>query len=421
MNLRRSPILISLAALVIAAALPQTTGEPARRPLRLEAPVQDKNFYLLSLIERTPAAAQALQIEPALSAATRKKREVLAKALPACAPEPVCAIEPFRFTQEESAEAATALRRIYQKSEALRQLIDGPLRQSGAYIRLHDRSGADLLVAAWLETVRGINNIIDVYGYGKAPRYPIIDSAAYDVKTEAYQQMMHTVAGSLGEQAEDLKLFFQPSLRFALYLLEINKGDEAGRHEPLEVKDNRDAVRRLAAIHWEQFPYTVIVVPGAGSDRMAWGLSPAGKLRLELAARRFKVGKAPLILVSGGYVHPNQTPYCEALEMKKSLVADFGVPAQAIIVDPHARHTTTNLRNAARLMFRYGIPIDRKALITSDSYQSSYIESGTFTKRCGDELGYQPHTILGRVSPFDLEFLPRSESLQIDPIDPLDP
>ena len=62
MNLRRSTALISLAALVIAAALPQTTGQPARRPLRLDAPLKDKNFYLLSLIERTPAAAQALQI-----------------------------------------------------------------------------------------------------------------------------------------------------------------------------------------------------------------------------------------------------------------------------------------------------------------------------------------------------------------------
>ena len=54
-------------------------------------------------------------------------------------------------------------------------------------------------------------------------------------------------------------------------------------------------------------------------------------------------GKAPLILVSGGYVHPNQTPYCEAIEMKESLVRDFGIPSDAILIDPHARHTTTNL------------------------------------------------------------------------------
>jgi len=109
------------------------------------------------------------------------------------------------------------------------------------------------------------------------------------------------------------------------------------------------------------------------------------------------------------------------LEMKKSLIADYGVSAAAILVDPHARHTTTNLRNAARLIFRLRIPFDRKALITTDSYQSSYIEGATFIKRCNDELGYQPHKIAGRISSFDLEFLPRSEALQIDPSDPLDP
>jgi hypothetical protein len=421
MRLCRSPILALLSGLVIAAALAQTAGEPVRAPLRLEAPIQDKNFYLLSLIERTPAAAQALQSEAGLSAVARRKREALAKAFPACAPEPTCAIEPFRFTPEESTETATALRHIYKHSEAVRRLVDGPLRQSGAYIRLHGRGGDDVLVAAWLEAAKGINKIIDVYGYGRAPRYPLIDSASFDVKSAEYHSAIHTAAGTLGEQAGDLKLFFQPSLRFALYLLEINKRDEAGRHEPLEARDNQAALRHLAAIRWERFPYTVIVVPGAGADRTTWNISPESKLRLDLAARRFKAGKAPLILVSGGYVHPNQTLYCEAIEMKKSLIADYGVPAEAILVDPHARHTTTNLRNAARLMFRYGIPLTRKALITTDAYQSAYIESGTFTKRCDDELGYRPHQVLGRVSAFDLEFLPRSESLQIDPLDPLDP
>jgi hypothetical protein len=208
---------------VIAAALAQTAGEPVRAPLRLEAPIQDKNFYLLSLIERTPVAAQALQTEAGLSAVARRKREALAKAFPACAPEPTCAIEPFRFTPEESTETATALRHIYKDSEAVRRLVDGPLHQSGAYVRLHGRGGDDLLVAAWLEAAKGINNIIDVYGYGRAPRYPLIDSASFDVKTAEYHSAIHTAAGTLGEQAGDLKLFFQPSLRFALYLLELNR------------------------------------------------------------------------------------------------------------------------------------------------------------------------------------------------------
>jgi hypothetical protein len=43
----------------------------------------------------------------------------------------------------------------------------------------------------------------------------------------------------------------------------------------------------------------------------------------------------------------------------------FGIPANAIIVDPHARHTTTKMRNAARLIYRYGMPFSAKALVTT--------------------------------------------------------
>jgi hypothetical protein len=233
--------------------------------------------------------------------------------------------------------------------------------------------------------------------------------------------MVHTVTANLDERIAPVSLFFEPSLQFALSLLQINNRDESGRHEPLEVKENVAALHHIASIAWKNFAYSVIVVPGSGPDRLAWSLSPLSRLRIEIAARRFKEGKAPLILVSGGYVHPNQTPYSEAIEMRKSLIDDFGVPIDAIIIDPHARHTTTNLRNAARLIYRYGIPFERKALITTDEFQRTYIESDAFASRCEQELGYQPATIRGRVSIFDLEFTPRRDSLQIDAMDPLDP
>ena len=80
-----------------------------------------------------------------------------------------------------------------------------------------------------------------------------------------------------------------------------------------------------------------------------------------------------------------------------------------------------SLRNAARLIYRYGLPFGAKALVTTDSSQSKYIESEAFTKRCDQELGYQPGKILRRVSAFDLELVPRIESLQVNPMDPLDP
>src|SRR5262249_9951473 len=103
------------------------------------------------------------------------------------------------------------------------------------------------------------------------------------------------------------------------------------------------------------------------------------------------------------------------------LMTRFGIPAEAIIVDPHARHTTTNMRNAARLIYRYGIPFDKKSLVSTDRQQSEYIEGAVFEKRCLDELGYLPYRLERRTSAFDLEFVPQIESLHADPADPLDP
>ena len=363
---------------------------------RAATPLQEKNFPLLSMIEATPAVAKLVTADPDLNALRRDKAR-------------------FQFSEPEIESGAAALRRLYGSSAALRELVDGPLRRSHTYVRYESKPGADLLAAAWSDAARAIDNIIEVYGNGKAPRYPAIDSVSFDVKSDAYVRLLQTVTASLEE--EDMPLFFQPSLRYALQLLQINHRDEAVRHPGIDAA----VAKQIKSIEWSRFPWSVIVVPGFGPEKPGLALAPEGRLRIELAARRFHQKKAPLIMVSGGYVHPNQTPYCEAIEMKNALVSEFGVPAEAVIVEPYARHTTTNLRNASRLMHQYGIPFDRPALITTDTFQSSYIESEPFTKRCDQELGYQPTTLRKRVSAFDLEFTPRLESLQVDAMDPLDP
>ena len=107
--------------------------------------------------------------------------------------------------------------------------------------------------------------------------------------------------------------------------------------------------------------------------------------------------------------------------MKRSLMHDVNVPEDAIIIDPHARHTTTNVRNAARLMFRYGIPTDRPALITTQQYHLDSIASTAFDDRNERELGYRPYVSARRLSRFEVEWLPNVMSLHADPLDPLDP
>jgi hypothetical protein len=401
------------------AASAQTT--PAAKPLTLAHPVEDKNFYLLSAINAAKDVRAAVQKDPALASQTTARIAALDNAAKACQLDLDCYAKAFRWTDDQIADASRALTALYTTSPAVRAFTDGPLRASGMYVRDHNLRGAEFLVKAWAECAQGINRMIDLYELGKAPHYPEIDSVVYDPKTPAYQRVVQNLALFLQDDKASLDLFFSASERFAVETMLLNHRDEAGRFEPMDLGENAAAYKAAKSMRWADFPYSVIVVPGAGSDRPGVRLSAAGKLRDEIAAKRWRDRKAPFILVSGGFVHPNRTEYAEAIEMKRDLMTRLGVPEAAIIVDPHARHTTTNMRNAARLMYRYGFPFEKKALVSTDNSQSTYIESAVFSKRCMDELGYLPYKLLGRTSLFDLEFLPELASLHADPGEPLDP
>ncbi len=78
--------------------------------------------------------------------------------------------------------------------------------------------------------------------------------------------------------------------------------------------------------------------------------------------------------------------------MRRYLIDELGVPADKIIVEPQADHSTTNLRNAGRYMSRFGL---ERALVTSSPQpfgQSFYFQSadGPFFgihTRCMRSLG----------------------------------
>lgn len=368
-------------------------AQPVAKPLDLRAPVQDKVFYVLSLLERTPIA------HPALEQIAIRKRAALTA--------PGNFLAAVRWTPEEIAAVSQVLGNV--------TTLDAPLRATGLYPK------TPLLPQAWESAAAAMNRIYDVYGLGQPPRYPAIDSVSFDVKSPNYARMITVIQAVMSDEPDGHPLFFHVPLRFALELLRANWRDEAGRFEPMEKGENRAAYERVPKVDWSQYKYTAILIPGSGTDRPGQALSPWGKARVTLAARRYKAGLAPFLIVSGGYVHPSQTPFCEAIEMKKALIAEYGIPAEAILIDPHARHTTTNVRNAARLLYRYGFPFAKTALITTDQGQSAYIEAPTFAQRCLAEIGHLPYEALKRISPFDLEFRPRLDALTLDPFDPLDP
>ncbi|RYY29991.1 MAG: YdcF family protein, partial [Chitinophagaceae bacterium] len=177
--------------------------------------------------------------------------------------------------------------------------------------------------------------------------------------------------------------------------------------------------KQAAKTDWKKYPATAMLVPGLGPQRADIRLDPGAARRCELAANRFKKGEAPFIIVSGGHVHPPQTPYNEAIEMRKYLVNELKIPASAVIIEPHARHTITNIRNAARLIYLFGMPADKPVKIVSDDLQSAYIFM--LKGRFMTELGYLPYKGLNRDPTGAPLFYPDLSCFKRNPYDPLDP
>ena len=178
---------------------------------------------------------------------------------------------------------------------------------------------------------------------------------------------------------------------------------------------------RAKTLDWRRYRYGAMIVTGVGPEIEGEPLSPFGKYHLRLAAQRFAQGDVAFIIVSGGRAHPRGTPFTEADEMRKALIERYRIPPDAIVGEPYARHTTTNLRNASRLLTQMGAPADGETIIICNPLQSSYIESARFTERNAAELGYQPGRIVRRVSPTELVFRPARAADRVDPRDPLDP
>lgn len=418
----RRTLLCCLLFVAAASALPQhSAAQPITKPLPLHAPLQDKDFYLLSVLQNNSEVRTALTKAPELAQIRAERKYFLDQSIKTCKENATCMVKSLLWTDEEIQAVSFALARIYQDNPPLRELVDKELRPSGAYVLYEKKSGDEFLTSVWEICARGLNNILSVYGQGAAPRYPLIDSISFDINSADFRQRISALISQVSTEPSELQLFFEPSLEAALQLLALNHRDEAGRHEPMEAGVNRAAIEAIPSIKWEKFAYSVIVVPGAGPSDPNTSLSQAGRSRTALAAEAYHSGKAPFILVSGGYVHPSQTRFSEAMEMKDALIKDYNVPEAAILVDPHARHTTTNMRNAAREIYRYNMPMTRPALVISDAAQIRYIAGQPFADRCLKELGYLPYQIVSRPSDTSLVFLPVVDSLEQDPQDPLDP
>ncbi len=360
----------------------------------------DKNYYLLTLFEELTDLHGLLVGDATLSAISQTRTQMLREAETACGEDVACHTGKLTITEADCSEIAAALGELVEKGST--DVVSEHLRPSGMFQLHRSLPDDELFETAFCDTVAGLNEAYhsNVGGLSAAELNQLVQTLS-----QAHQ-------GDL--------LFYEPLYFATAAVLTQQQRDEAGRYEPMEEGENAAALQAMAEIDWDSYPYSLILVPGMGPDNYEEPLDQAGAFRCDLAVQRLWGGLAPFILTSGGHVHPDRTPYCEAIEMKKYLMNTYDVPESKLLVDPHARHTTTNLRNLARLVLRYGIPPEKPVLVTTDMGQSIYISS-MIAGRCEEELGYLPYRQVLSLGMTDTCLLIDPTSLYADPSDPLDP
>ena len=362
--------------------------------------MQDANFYLLTLFEKVPDLAQVLTADPDLQKISDGRNTVALSAAAVCGGDPDCLGAALIWDEAAILAVSSALATLFGKPSLGVDLAGQYLRPSGIFQLHASQDDVALVVSAWKEAAEALNRIWFDY-----------------VRTVPPEVLADLVDTALGSNAAP---FYSPLLAIDLAGMAFLGMDEAGRYEPLEEGENSAAVVRIPSINWEAWPYSLILVLGYGPLNDVDRISGPGLEHTAVAVDRYNKGLAPLLLFSGGHVHPDGTPYCEAIEMKRVAMMEYGVPEDAILVDPYARHTTTNMRNGARVVLRYGLPPDRPVLVVTDIFQTGVINY-SLADRCIEELGYVPWRSVAQLGDTDTCLLVDPLSLYRDARDPLDP
>lgn len=399
-----------------------TNFDPNFKASISDSKVQDQNFYLFTAIQNSPQLISYLENHEELHAIFKNKKKHISASLNPEKMEAKSLIDAYKFSDNEIKNIASILSKEATSNDALNLLITKNLRPSGKYENFKSLKNPEYISAAWELCAKAINQSLSVYGLGEKGRYHTIDSVSYNVKEKDYKGALFMWSDMLTHKKEaQTQLFFQPALDYTLALLYMNHRDESARYEPLITGENEKTIAAITQINFDDFPYSNILILGNGPENNKDVLTALGKLNLQLGVIEYQKKNAPIIIVSGGHAHPFRAPFAEAIEMKKELINRYHIPENRILIDPYARHTTTNLRNAVRLIINSEIPLDKLGLVVTNNGHSDYVGDDSFINRCEKELGYTPAFILKRTNSTTVEYQPRIESLHQNPLDPLDP
>ncbi len=372
------------------------------QPPAARDPLGARLFPLFTILAGDPSLRAALAADASLARASAAARAGLTAAA-ACSGEGACVSAALAL---DPAAAASSRERLFAGLGAAGSpLVSAHMLPSGAFMRwavIPGESPEALVGSAYDDEIEHSAELAAGYVFGLPPERlaPLVEAVATSSPSDA--------------------LWFEPLEALAIAGLRAEGRDEAVRYEPIDQGENAAALARVARIEWSAWRFGAIVVPGQGPEDPDTVLSPLGRQRCDVAVKRWQARLAPFLIPSGGHVHPDRTRYAEAIEMKRYLMAQYDVPEDAILVDPYARHTTTNVRNTTRMLLDAGMPPDTPVLVTSDIGQSFYI-AALLKPRCERELGYVPWrggAALGRT---DSCLRPTPDVLYLDASDPLDP
>lgn len=387
--------------------------------------VKDRNFYWTTLVENNAIISDIIENNTDLFNYLEVAKQRLGNIANQNNVTAAQYVNVLKFSDNERVAISTAIKNaVEDNASTFITFSNTHIGPSGVFIQFNEVTNVDRLQQLIVEEMLlGINQIIDTYAAGIDPRYPTIDSISFDVNSVQYKLLLKNLVTDLNNNSSQYKLFYEPFLNFALGVMELNHRDEAGRYFPMQNGVNQETYSYLKSVNWNDFKYSVIVVLGdsPNSSGDLPNISIGGMARADHGVELYNQGKAPLIAFTGGHLWPVHTIYSEAIEMKNYVMDTYGIPASRILVDPHSRHTTTNLRNIGRQIFRYGIPIDKKAIISTSQSHSEYVASSGYLTRCQNEMNHIPIELYDRLSDFDIEFTSKIEVLHLDSSDPLDP
>ncbi len=405
----------TVAALSITITL-QTFSAQEKQPQSPQEWEIYKNYYLTYAFRNNPSLVQELYKDPAVQTMLNDRNKRFDDGKNCSTTE--CLIDALKWKDSEISILNNKFQDLYVKNKNFLNFIENTLFRAGKYKKQESQNPKEMLQKALLQDLTAMNNVIDIYGAGKKPDYPEIDSISFNVKDKNYIELLRNVRFDVAADTE--KNAFDQTLLSAIRLLEINERWDAAQLEPLTKTENKEAFERIKKTDFSKYPYASLLILGAGPQIYGQKISPLGMLRSRQALRAYQKGLVPFIIVSGGRVHPFKTQYIEAVEMKRYMIDVLGIPSSAIIIDPFARHTTTNVRNAGRMIMDYGFPKDKWSLVSSNKTHIDYVEKA-MDKRSLKELGTIPYIVGKRISDLLLEYKPTPEVFIINPSEPLDP